>query len=280
MTEISELPEGALPLDIDEDLVAPFRHMREDRRDEIFVVEGELPVGRLLSAAPRFEVGCVVCTEARAERLAARLPAGVPMRVGVHAQLRELAGFDFHRGALAWAHRPAVVGMSELVQRRFVQKQRLLGVMAHGLADPSNLGALVRNARAFGADFVAIHAEAADPYAPRAIRASAGQVFELTCFVYEDGEATADILREQIRCTLIAATLSDKAASLRRIDPPRRAVLCVGNEGGGLPATLLAKADMEVTIPMAKGVDSLNVAAATAVMLYGLTDDPPDDAPA
>ena len=60
---------GYTPLDIDEPLVAPFTRMRDDRRDELFVVEGELAVGRLLDAAPRFEVGCVVCTPARAQRI-------------------------------------------------------------------------------------------------------------------------------------------------------------------------------------------------------------------
>ncbi len=273
-------PVDRAPLDIDEELVAPFTRLREDRRDEIIVVEGELAVERLLAAAPRFEIGCVACTPSRAERLAERIPAGVPLRIGDHAALRELAGFDFHRGTLAWARRPAVGGLSELAQRRYAQKKRLLGVMAHGLADPSNLGALVRNARAFGADFVAIHAEGADPYAPRAIRASAGQVFGVTCFVYEDGEATADFLRDELKCTLVAATLSDRARSLRRLDPPARAVLAVGNEGGGLPATLLTKADVEVTVPMARGVDSLNVAAATAVILYAMSDEIPEDTPA
>lgn len=236
------------PLDVYRDLG------RRPRADGRFIVEGELAVGRLLESA--FEIESIVCTPGSRSRLS--IPEHVAVFERANAELRELVGFDFHRGALACAVRPAVWAIDEGV----LERERLTIVIAAGLADPRNLGALIRNARAFGVDAVIVDAHGADPLSRVAIRASMGNVFRVPIAI----EALPGRIRA-LGCSIVAATPDDGAEDLHGFVRPDRIALLVGNEGEGLSAELLALADRRVRIPIAREADSLNVAAATAVLL-------------
>ncbi len=142
-------------------------------------------------------------------------------------------------------------------------------VVAAGIGDPSNLGAIVRCARALGAALVVVDGRSTDPFSPRAVRGSMGHVFAQPLVVATDVADAVRRLRAAGR-RVLAATLADGAVALPDLAPPPHAVLLLGNEGDGLPPALLALADQAVRIPMADGVDSLNVAAAAAVLLYAL----------
>jgi tRNA G18 (ribose-2'-O)-methylase SpoU len=142
-------------------------------------------------------------------------------------------------------------------------------VLAENLADPSNLGALVRNAAALGASLVVASARGADPFSRRAIRASAGHVLDHPVIVSPDPLATVATFVESLPgLRTFAATLSPTATPLAQLRWDGPSMLMFGNEGQGLSSSLTAAAHEQVRIEMAPGVDSLNVAAASAVMLW------------
>lgn len=255
-------------LDPDDPRVDAYRDLKRRARDPgrdpaRFVVEGGLAVTRLLESP--FAVDSVLTTPARLERLRPRLRPGVPLLVAAPDLLEQIAGIELHRGCLALARRPSpgpVVGPS-------LGRPRSVVVAAQGLGDPVNVGALARDCRAFGADLLLLDARGADPFAPRAVRAAMGHVFTQPLAVSQD--LTADVARLRAGGRrVLAATVSPRATPLPRLTRPAHAVLLLGHEGQGLRPDLLALADEEVTIPIAPDVDSLNVAAAAAVLLYAL----------
>ncbi len=246
------------------DVLEVFRDLaHRPRPDGRFVVEGELAVGRLLESG--FSVETVVCTAGARSRLA--ISAEVQVIELANAALRELVGFDFHRGALACARRPA----SWTLEPRLLERPRLTIVIAERVADPRNVGALIRNARAFAADAVLLDSHCADPLSRVAIRASMGNVFRIPIEVSAALPERVAALRER-GVAILAATPGDRAESLHEVERarPAKLALLLGNEGDGLSASLLAQADRWVRIPISAEADSLNVAAATAVLLYAV----------
>jgi tRNA G18 (ribose-2'-O)-methylase SpoU len=243
----------------------PYRDLKARARDPQgthVVVESAVAVERLLESG--LTVDSVLATPSRAERL--QVPAGVPLYVVEPALLDAVAGVAVHRGCLASAPRPDPAPLPELTPDANV-------VVAVGLADPANLGAVARNARAFGVDLLVVGPEGADPWSPRAVRASMGNVFRLPVRRVDDVAQALATLRPGRR--VLAAMVGEGAQPLSSAPRGDPFVLLVGNEGAGLSAEVIALADAQLTIPMAPGADSLNVAAATAVLLYALTQEAP-----
>lgn len=229
-----------------------------------FIVEGSLAVARLL--ASDFEVESIVCTPNQRARL--EIPANVPVFELRKPEIAELAGFDFHRGVLACAKRPR---STNAALERLHGRERLRVVVAEQLADPRNLGAVVRNLAAFSGDLLVADTRGADPFSRLAIRAGVGNVFRVPLLVSDELPATVTALARQLDAVVLAATPDATARDLGELDPPERLILLVGNEGAGLSQELLAVAEHRVRIPVAPDSDSLNVAAATAVLLYALS---------
>ncbi|MCA9710686.1 MAG: RNA methyltransferase [Myxococcales bacterium] len=234
---------------------------------EAAVVEGEIAVARVLDSA--HPVAAVLCTPAHHARLADALPEDLPTYVAEAAVIRGVVGFDFHRGCLALVPRPA--GPSPEALAEALPPGPALVLVAEGLADPANLGAVIRCARGFGAAAV-LHGRGADPWSRRAIRAAMGLSFSLPVVGCDDVPGAVDRLREALGpgSRTVAAVVQPGAIPLSRYRPAARTVLMVGSEGAGRSAPLRARADDAVTIPLAERVDSLNVAAATAVLLWTL----------
>ena len=254
----------------DDPRLAPFRNLRDRRlRDEgRFIVEGVLAVERLL--ASDYAVESIVCTPSQRQRLELD-PTRYPVVELPRKQIAALAGFDFHRGVLACARRPPLrVELDPWEIAALGERETLTIIAAEGLADPRNLGALVRNAAAFEVDLVVVDARGADLLSRLAIRASVGNVFRVPWVVSPELPATVAQLRRELPAKVLAATPRAGALGLRGLEAPARRVVVVGNEGDGLSASLLALADVEVRIPVAEQSDSINVAAATAVLLYAL----------
>jgi tRNA G18 (ribose-2'-O)-methylase SpoU len=237
------------------------------------VVEGEIPVGRLLAAG--WPADTILVTPAHRDALLPLLEAAIARGARVlladHALLRAVTGLRRDLGCYACSPRPALPaapphGLLAALRAR----GRSTVVLAERVTDPTNLGALVRNARAFGADLLLADERGADPLDPRAVRTSAGQVFALPLCVPPDLPAAAAALREALDARLVAATTSPAAEPVERFRRPAHLLLALGFEGEGLSARLLAAADAQVTVRLAGGVDSLNVAAASAVLLHAL----------
>lgn len=248
----------------DERLVA-YRDLRRGG-DGSMVVEGELAVERF--AASGATVSSVLATSAVGERLAPRLGDAVTLYLAPASIVRQIVGFDFHRGCLATGPRPPVPpGFSPPEFASLARLDRFTVVVAEALADPANAGAIARNAAAFGADLLIYDEAGADPWSRRAIRAAMANLFRLPVLVGNPHELVQRLI-QATGCSVIAACLDTDAVPLHHFSWPDRAVLLVGNEGRGLSARLSGLADARVVIPVQAQADSLNVAAATAVLLH------------
>lgn len=261
-----------IPIDDPADVrLADYRNVPDpellDRRG-IFVAEGRLVVSRLL-ASPRFVTRSVLLTETARRALAdepgfRRAPPALPMFIVPAPLIETVTGFDIHRGCLAIGERPAHAPWQTLAERA-----RLV-VVAERIANADNVGALFRNAAAFGADAVLLDAASTDPLYRKAIRTSMGAALQVPFARIEPWPDALQTLRES-GWTLLAltpaaaATLPAAAAAAGR-----RIALVVGHEGEGLTAAALARCDCHARIPMAAGIDSLNVATAAAIALYEL----------
>ncbi len=230
-----------------------------------FVAESEHVVRRLLESHLRVE--SVLCTPSYAARVVPRIPDDVPVFVLGEPEMRTVFGFPFHRGCAAVGFRPAPAGPPvELVHSETCRTI----VVAQGLSDPANVGALVRNCRAFMVDLVVLDEHGGDPFERKAIRASMGNVFSQRVAVTDDVELLVRRARAGGGVSIVAATPDPNATPLNAFVRPARLMLLVGNEGHGLSSTLLESADVRLRIPMDPSADSINVAAATAILLYAL----------
>jgi tRNA G18 (ribose-2'-O)-methylase SpoU len=251
----------------DDPRLADYRRLKErhlNAEGGRFVAESERVVRRLLASG--LPVHSLLVTPPRlaalADALAGRDETRCPIYVAGQSVMDGVAGFHVHRGCLAIGERPAhpeVPAGAELI------------VAVEDLVDVDNLGAIVRNAAAFGAAALLLSPRCADPFYRKAIRVSLGSVFGLPIIRAARWPEELIALRGQRGFTAVAAVLGAGAIPLARLAPPRRTVLLLGAEGPGLSDAAMAAADHRVTIPMSPGADSLNVATAAAIFLYHLT---------
>lgn len=190
---------------------------------------------------------------------------GAPVLVGDDAVLAAVTGFHVHRGAIASLQRPVLPDVAALV----ADARRV--VVLEDVVDHTNVGAIFRSAAGIGADAVLVSPRCADPLYRRAVRVSMGTVFQVPWTRAEPWPQALDTLRDN-GFRVAALALTDDATDLAALeaDPPDRLALVLGTEGDGLSAAAVAASDLAVRIPMAGGVDSLNVAAAAAVALWAV----------
>ena len=214
-------------------------------------------------------------------------PGGdVPVFTGPADVIESVTGFHLHRGALAAMHRPAPVGVAELLAgARGGAGARRVAVL-EDVVDHTNVGAVFRSAAGLGVDAVLVSPRCADPLYRRSVRVSMGTVFQVPWARLGSWPDGLDELRA-LGFTVAALALAEDAVTLDALaaDPPGRLALVLGTEGDGLSRAAVAAADVVVRIPMAGGVDSLNVAAAGAVAFWALRvsgdvhDEPTDPPP-
>ncbi|UAJ77857.1 RNA methyltransferase [Leifsonia sp. ZF2019] len=189
----------------------------------------------------------------------------VPVFVGDAAVLEQLTGYHLHRGALAAMHRP------ELPDPRDLLKDARRVVVLEDIVDHTNVGAIFRSVAGLGADAVLVSPRCADPLYRRSVRVSMGTVLQVPWTRIPEWDEAAAILHDA-GFAIAALALADDAVSLDdyAAGAPERVAMVLGSEGDGLSRRALAAADTVVTIPMLHGVDSLNVASASAVALWAL----------
>ena len=189
----------------------------------------------------------------------------VPIYVAPAEAIEAITGFDVHRGALAAMHRPPMPDPRELLRgaRRVV--------ILEDIVDHTNVGAIFRPVAGLGADAVFVTPRCADPLYRRSVRVSMGTVLQVPWTRLPEWHEAQAILHEA-GFHIAAFALADNAVSLDDFAaaPPERVALLMGAEGDGLSRRALAAADSIVSIPMSHGVDSLNVASASAVALWAL----------
>lgn len=190
----------------------------------------------------------------------------VPAFIADRDVLRSIAGFTVHRGALAAMHRPPLPNVSDVLP----SSGPCLAVVLEDIVDHTNVGAIFRSVAALGADAVLVTPRCADPLYRRSVRVSMGTVFQVPWTRIPAWPDGADDLRA-LGFTVAALALTEEAICLDDVVLPERTALVLGTEGDGISVRGLAAADCHVRIPMAGGVDSLNVAAAAAVAIWELS---------
>jgi tRNA G18 (ribose-2'-O)-methylase SpoU len=256
----------AAPLDDYRALNDPTRRREVERRGSFFVVEGTLALEALLTS--EFRTRSVLVAERKAERIRSLVGGRAPVVVRSDGEVEAITGFAFHRGVLASADRRPLPAISDTLEGAE------LVVVAEGLTDHENVGALFRNAAAFAVDAVLLDPATADPLYRRSVRVSLGHVLHVP---WTRVPTWPDKLGELRRCgfELLALTPAARAEPIDDVAldvaarRPRIALL-VGGEGPGLSDAALAACDRQVRIPIAPAVDSLNVATAAAVALHRL----------
>jgi len=187
----------------------------------------------------------------------------VPVFVGTPGMLEAITGFHLHRGAMAAMHRPAPVAVETILAGA-----RRVAVL-EDIVDHTNIGAIFRSAAALGVDAVLVSPRCGDPLYRRSIRVSMGTVFQIPWARLDEWPAGMELLK---RAGFTTAALALGADSLTIDELAARnddkLALILGTEGEGLGEDTLAAADHTVIIPMRGGVDSLNVAAASAVAFF------------
>jgi tRNA G18 (ribose-2'-O)-methylase SpoU len=187
----------------------------------------------------------------------------VPAYVGTPGVLEEITGFHLHRGAMAAMDRPAPLDLDEVLAAA-----RRVAVL-EDIVDHTNIGAIFRSAAALEVDAVLVTPRCADPLYRRAIRVSMGTVFQIPWVRLDDWPAQLQVLRRH-GFTTAALALAADSLTLDELAArhDEKLALILGTEGDGLSAATLGQADLAVRIPMRGGVDSLNVAAASAVAFW------------
>ena len=186
----------------------------------------------------------------------------IPVYTGSRDILAALTGYTLTRGVLCAMRRPQLPTWHELCAR----SRRL--VVLNAVCDTTNIGAIFRSAAALGIDGALLTTDSCDPFNRRAVRVSMGTVFKLP-WAWLDSPLLS--LHDHGFKTVAMALRHDSIAldDQRLKDEPRLAIV-MGTEGDGLPTDAIDGADYVVKIPMARGVDSLNVAAASAVAFWEL----------
>ena len=253
----------------DDPRVVDYRHLTDvglRRRLEpavgLFMAESHQVIDRAVTAG--YQPRSVLTTRRWLPAVAAlELSDDVTVLVADEQVINAITGYRVHRGALAAMERQPLPSVDDVV----ASARRLL--VLEGIVDHANVGALFRTAAALGFDGCLIDPTCADPLYRRSVRVSMGAVFALPWTRVDHWPHELDGLRAQ-GFELLALTPRREALPLDEVakDPPHRLALLFGTEGAGLSAAALSMVERQVRIPMASGIDSLNVAAAAAVACY------------
>ena len=239
---------------------------RADPENALFIAESPLVIERALDA------GCVPVSFLMERKHAAgkALPlldrcGDIPVYAAELAILTQLTGFHLTRGMLCAMRRPKRPSAREIC----AGAGRI--AVLENVMNPTNSGAIIRSAAALGMDAVLLTNAGSDPLYRRAIRVSMGTVFQIP-WTYFPEETDWQQLLHQLGFKTVAMALREDALHLAdpRLQAEEKLAVVLGTEGDGLAPDTIADCDYTVRIPMAHGVDSLNVAAASAVAFYQL----------
>ncbi len=242
---------------------------RERPEDGLFIAESPIVIGRALDAG--YEPVSILVENrhihTQAKDIIARC-GDVPVYTASFAVLAQLTGFQLTRGMLCAMRRKPLGTLSQLCSG--AKRVAIL----ENVMNPTNVGAIFRSAAALGMDAVLLTPGSSNPLYRRAIRVSMGTVFQIPWTFIPDGQwpaAAMEMLR-QMGYKTAAMALCDDSVSIRdsRLCSEERLAIILGTEGEGLADDTIAACDYTVRIPMSHGVDSLNVAAASAVAFWQL----------
>ncbi len=238
---------------------------RDNPNDGIFIAESPLVIGRALDSGYE-PVSFLMETrhvEGKAAGILSRCRNDIPVYTADESVLCALTGYHLTRGMLCAMRRPVLPSLSEICHTAW----RV--AVLENVMNPTNIGAVFRSAAALGMDAVLLTAAGSDPLYRRACRVSMGTVFQIPWTYLPDN--WHEKLHEYGFLT-VAMALRKNALSLSdpKLASAEKLAIVLGTEGDGLASKTIMECDFTVYIPMSNGVDSLNVAAASAVAFYEL----------
>jgi tRNA G18 (ribose-2'-O)-methylase SpoU len=254
----------------------PYRTLRrpiEHQRQGILVAEGEKVVRRLLESSLK-TVSMLLTPHwfAALELLIAQRKEAIQVYIAEKRLVESIVGYRLHQGVMAVARVPPDPAIDDVLHR---STRPLLLAAVDGLTNSENLGVLVRNCAAFGAHALLVGETSSSPYLRRAVRNSMGAVFTLPVVHAHHLVAVLDDVRRRFGVRIIAAhppqeTHGRQSALTQSAFGGLEHDCCIvfGSEGKGISEAVLTACDQRIGVPMANGVDSLNVASACAVLLY------------
>jgi tRNA G18 (ribose-2'-O)-methylase SpoU len=237
-----------------------------------FIAEGEVVFRTLIESA--CQVRSVLCTPARLETIADaldRLDANVPVYVAGLDVMSGVAGFHVHRGLIAIGIRGQEPDLDQLLRSNLL-------IVIEDIANHDNIGGIFRNAAAFGAGAVLLSPRCCDPLYRKALRVSVGHALTVPWARLTTWPGGLAQIR-QAGLQLIGLTPERGAIDISDLDQPARRALLLGAEGPGLSDAALDACDVTCRIPIANGVDSLNVAVASGIALHRLSEGSNDARP-
>lgn len=243
--------------------------MRSDVENGLYIAESTKVVQRSIKAGhvPR----SFLLAEKHLEQLAEEFNQfpDTPIFIGDDQQLQDLVGFHLHRGAMAAMNRPDPLDLDEVLEA----SSRI--AILEDIADHTNLGAIIRSASGLGVDAVLLTPKCVDPWYRRSARVSMGTVFDLPWVRMQSWPEDIQTLKKH-GYEMLAVELTDDAIPLNEVEikAGQKVAMILGNEGRGVTDEALAAVDQTVIIPMHRGVDSLNVGAASAIAFWHLCSAP------
>lgn len=267
MADIRKITDFAAPeLDVYARLTENQLVNRAEPEKGMFIAESPLVIGRALDAGyvPVSFLMEPKDVETRGKGLLERC-GEIPVYVAELDVLTQLTGFHLTRGMLCAMYRkplPTPQALCANVRRVAVLED---------VMNPTNIGAIIRSAAALHMDALLLTSACSDPLYRRAIRVSMGNVFQIPWTYLPKGEDWTALLRE-LGFKTVAMALKEDSLEIydRRLQQEEKLAVVLGTEGNGLAENTIARCDYTVRIPMSHGVDSLNVAAASAVAFYQL----------
>ncbi len=256
-------------LSLDDPRLAAYRQLKDTnatRWTDNFVAEGDKLVERLLDSGLAIE--SLLVDRRQAERFACLVKPEVPLYVVPPEWIEQIIGFNFHRGVLACARRPRRPALADLSLDG--AGPRTL-VVCPDVQDPENLGAILRNAAAFGVAGVLVGPRAADPFSRRVLRVSMGAALRLPVVESQNLAADLTALGRRFGFERWATVLGAGAVPLGGASGRIGWRSCSAAKGTASNRCGSSLCDVQLTIPMAAGTDSLNVAVASGIFLFELS---------
>jgi tRNA G18 (ribose-2'-O)-methylase SpoU len=260
--------------------IAEYRNLPDPvllRNAGLFIVEGRLVVRQLLAQA-RLQTCSLLVTAPALQNIRDVVDDNAPFPVYLAPQsvLNDIVGFNIHRGCLALGVRPPPTSVVDLIDGAAPRHASAVSRMAvlEGVSNVDNVGGIFRSVAALGGHAVILGAGCGDPLYRKAIRTSIGATLRVP-FATATGWPLALDELSAAGFTIVGLTPHAHAEPLEDVAPDLRArarvAVLVGAEGEGLSGAALERADVRVRIPMAPGIDSINVTVATAIALYRIS---------
>ena len=257
---------------IDDSQVDIYRNIRDADlrgRKHICMVESEMVVRRML--ASDWNVHSLFLSPTKYERLAPLIANHHKVFVADVLVMSNITGFHIHRGVLAAVHRPTMQQLEGSVScliEKFKNKKSVSLLLAEGITNVDNMGALFRNAAAFGVDGLVFDSTCCDPLYRKAIRVSMGHAFSLPWAIASNWKEDLQLLKNKLDVKLIGCETGNLATPIWEVATTNKFALIMGEEKSGLSSTTIELCDSIAEIPMTPSVPSVNVAVASAVALY------------